>query len=84
MDRQATWNGFGNGMSRSFELAVAPAIFALFGLMVDRWLGTVPVFTVVLAVLAMVGGFLRTYYEYQAAMEREDAQRPWGKANRRP
>lgn len=70
-------------MSRSFELAIAPMLFALLGLVIDRWVGTAPVFTVALAVLAMVGGFIRAYYEYAADMDREAAQRPWGKASSR-
>jgi F0F1-type ATP synthase assembly protein I len=54
--------------SGSFELAFAPVIMALIGLWIDRTAGTVPVFTVTLAVLGGVGAGLSTYYSYRHAM----------------
>jgi F0F1-type ATP synthase assembly protein I len=33
-------NGFGDALSRAFELAATPAIFGGIGWLLDRWLGT--------------------------------------------
>jgi hypothetical protein len=73
------YNGFGNGLARAFELALTPAIFAGFGYGLDRWLGIVPVLTIVLFLLCVVGMFASTWYAYEARMQAEDACRPWAR-----
>ena len=42
--------GFGDGLSAAFELVVTPAIFGFLGFLLDRLLGTVPLFTLVFSV----------------------------------
>ena len=37
-------NGFGEALAKAFELAVTPAIFAFLGHLLDRRLGTSPLF----------------------------------------
>ena len=53
----------------SFELAFAPVIMALIGLWIDRTLGTVPLFTITLALVGVVGAGIKAYYSYGHSME---------------
>ena len=63
--RQDTYNGFGNALSRAVELVAAPLLLALLG-----WLFS-PVAALVLGLVGVVGQFLRMYYAYSYAMDRE-------------
>jgi F0F1-type ATP synthase assembly protein I len=67
--------GFGEGFTYAFEFAITTALFLGFGWLVDRWLGTEPVFMIVFAVLGLVGQSLRLYYTYEAKMKALDAER---------
>lgn len=51
--------------SGSFELVFAPVLMALMGLWMDRSLGTLPVFTVGLAVFGAIGAAVAQYYTYR-------------------
>jgi len=66
----------------SFELAFAPVLLALGGLWLDRTIGTVPVFTIVLAFLGLAGTSVKLYYSYRHTMSELDAGSPWGSAGR--
>ncbi len=72
--------GLGDGFTRAFEIVLAPAIFGLLGLAVDRALGTVPAFTTALAVLALTGVFVKTYYVYAEQMRQHEEGRPWARS----
>jgi hypothetical protein len=72
-------NTFGLGFSRAFELAVTPALFGAMGYGLDRWLGTLPLFTAILSVLVLIGMLLRTWYGYCYRMEAIEAQGPWAR-----
>jgi F0F1-type ATP synthase assembly protein I len=76
-DRRATYRGFGDGFTQAFETAVIPALLALGGLKIDQWLGSVPVFTVTLALVGMVACFLRIYYDYSAKIDAQEKDRVW-------
>lgn len=71
-DRQQTFRGFGDGLSRAFELAAVPALFAVVGHMLDRRLGTIPLFTVVLIIFAVVGMFVRIWFAYDREMNEHE------------
>jgi hypothetical protein len=71
------YRGFGEGLSRAFELAVTPAIFGAGGYALDRWLGIVPVFTTIFVLLAVVGLLLRVWYGYVYRMQALEASGPW-------
>lgn len=71
------YNTFGQGFSRAFELAVTPALFGALGYGADRWLGTLPLFTALFSLVALVGMLLRTWYGYCYRMEALEAQAPW-------
>jgi F0F1-type ATP synthase assembly protein I len=50
------------------------------GYLIDRVLGIVPVFTLILLVMAVVATFIKMYYTYDAQMKQHDAESPWGRA----
>ena len=77
------YNGAGEGMSRAFELALTPAIIGGFGYLLDRWLGLVPVLTIVFFLVAMAGLMARMYYSYDARMKEHDAASPWASSEAR-
>ena len=66
--------GFANALSRAVEFAATTAIFCGLGWLVDRWLGTAPIFLIVLTVLALLGQFARFWYAYDAEMRRHEAE----------
>lgn len=77
--RQETFSGFGNGLALAFELAMVPFLFGLGGWVLDRWLGTAPLLMIVFALVAIVGLFVRTWYDYEQRMQAHDAAGPWAK-----
>ncbi len=74
--RRDLYNGFGNSMARAFELAAIPLIFALPGWGLDRWLGTGPLFALLGGLFGLAGVAARSYYEYAARMDQEQAALP--------
>lgn len=71
------YQGFGSGQSGAFELAVTPVILSGIGYLVDRWLGIVPVATIVLFLVGIVGLSARLWYGYDARMRAHEASGPW-------
>lgn len=71
-DRRELYNGFGDGLSRAFELAITPLIFGFFGYVIDRWLGVVPMFTLALGLFTLVYMFIRMWWAYDAKMKQYD------------
>lgn len=67
-DRQAAYNGFGETLARAFELVVTPLVCGFLGWLLDRWLGTAPVFAVALFALAIASTAVKMYYGYAAEM----------------
>ncbi len=65
MDSRSDFTRSLHRSSGSFELVLAPVILALVGLWLDRTLGTLPVFTVGLAVFGAIGAGVAQYYAYQ-------------------
>lgn len=57
------------------EGAFTLALFLGVGFLLDRWVGTTPLFMVLLPVLAAVGLFYSWRTHYFAAMDRHDAER---------
>jgi len=74
------YNGAGEGMARAFELALTPAIIGGFGYLLDRWLGLLPVLTIVFFLVAMVGLVARLWYAYDAEMKLHENAGPWAEA----
>jgi F0F1-type ATP synthase assembly protein I len=70
-ERASSSDLFGRGM----DLALALLVFVLLGWALDNWLGTKPLFIIVFAVLAVVGGGARLKYSYDEAMQRHERER---------
>lgn len=81
-DQREMYRGFGDGFTRAFELALTPAVFAGFGYLLDKWIGILPVLTIVLFLMAIAGQFVKMYYAYDARMKVHEAAGPW--ASREP
>ena len=52
----------------SFELVLSPLILGFLGFLLDRAIGTVPVFAILFAIAGMAGAACRVYYGYRYAM----------------
>lgn len=78
-ERRELNNGFGNAMSRAFELAATPAIFAGFGWLLDRQLGTSPLFLLVLFFFAIAGVCYMTWKRYEEEMQAHEAEAVWNR-----
>jgi F0F1-type ATP synthase assembly protein I len=76
--RRDLYNGFGEGLQQAFEFAAVPAVFGVGGLLLDGWLGTLPLFTILLGLFGVVGTFVRMWIHYDARMRREEAARSAG------
>lgn len=74
--------GFGDAMSRATEIALLPALFAGLGWLLDRWLGTAPVFLVGLLLFAFAGMLVRTWLGYDAEMKRHESTGAWRREGR--
>ena len=76
-DKRALNQGFGDGMSRAFELVVTPLVFGGIGWLIDRVAGTSPFFVVALGLFGVVGTFVRLWYGYDAEMRSHEATGRW-------
>ena len=76
-DDRKMWQGFSDALAYSEQLAGTTVIFVLLGLWLDNSIGTRPLFTVVLGLLAAIGLGTRAYYQYRADIAREEEGKPW-------
>ena len=71
-DKRELNNGFGDAMARAVELVVTPGIFGFLGWLLDRWLGTTPLF----ALLFFVGVFAyvawKLWMGYETSMQQHE------------
>ena len=67
--------GIGDTLARGFEWAATIAIFLGLGFLLDRILGTTPIFMVVLFVFALVGQIVRAYFHFGDEIDREATAR---------
>ena len=75
-------NGFGNALNSAVELAVTPALMSLLGWQIDRWLGTSPLFLIVLFTFTYV--VWRQFVVYDATMTRKEQDLLGPKTDRKP
>ena len=71
--------GFDDGLSQALSLVAGPVLFAFLGYLLDEALGPGPIFTLVFGILAFLGAVLALYFRYQAAMARQEADKPWNR-----
>ena len=68
--------GADDGITAAFELVLTPALFALFGWLVDRWLGTTPLFVLAFAGIVLAYEVWRLWYNYTERMKSYEAALP--------
>jgi len=69
-----------NRTTGSYELVLSPLILALAAFLVDRWLGTTPVITIIGAALGLAGAVVKLVYGYNADMAAHETNAPWAPA----
>jgi F0F1-type ATP synthase assembly protein I len=57
--KRDSYNGYGNGLARAFELTATPALFGFIGRLIDRKAGTSPFVMISLILFAIVGMFIK-------------------------
>ena len=62
-------------LGRGMDNALTLALFVVGGLALDHWLGTSPIFVIALMLLAAIGLFARSKYQYDARMDELQAER---------
>ena len=62
-------------IGKGIDVALVTLSFLGIGYALDRWLDTKPLFMIVLVVLALIGEFVRFWYDYDARMKVLEAQR---------
>ena len=67
--------GTDDRLGKSIDVALVTLVFLGVGYLLDRWLGTKPIFMIALVVLALIGEFVRFYYDYDARMKVLEAER---------
>jgi F0F1-type ATP synthase assembly protein I len=67
-------NGFGNALNAAVELAVTPAALAFIGWQIDRWLGTAPLFLILLFTFTIVYVAWKQFRAYDATMRRQEQE----------
>ena len=72
--RQELNNGFGDTLAVAFELALTPAIFAFLGWRLDLWLGTTPLFLLVLFLLVMGYEIWKLFSRYDTRMRAHEQE----------
>ena len=82
-ERRELNNGFGEALSRAFELAATPAIFAGLGWLLDRALGTSPLFLIVFFLFAIAGVGYMTWFKYEQEMQEHEAEAVWNRSKKR-
>ena len=67
--------GTDDRLGKSIDVALVTLVFLGAGWALDRWLDTKPIFMIAFVVLALIGEFVRFWYDYDARMKVLEAQR---------
>lgn len=73
--RDSRAGGADDNLGRGMETALLLAFFLGIGWLVDRWLGTRPLFMIGLVLFAAAGSFVKMKLDYDSRMERLEAER---------
>ena len=68
-------NNSDDNIGRGMEFAAMVLLFFGAGYALDSWLGTKPIFMIVLVILAIVGQFASLYYGYDERMKAHEQRR---------
>lgn len=68
-------DGAGAGaLGHGMDMAITVLVFLALGALLDRWLGTKPLFMIIFVVLALVGRFIKIWFDYDSAMKSHEAR----------
>lgn len=70
-----TVKGTSDKLGIGIDVALVTLVFLGLGYLLDRWLDTKPVFMIVLVCVALIGEFVRFWYDYDARMKVLEAER---------
>ena len=73
-ERRALTNGFGDALAKAFELVTTPAVFGFLGWLLDRWLGTEPLFLLTFVIVVFGYEVWKLFTGYGAAMAEHEAR----------
>lgn len=73
-ERRETYNGAGEAWARAVDMTVTPLIFGFVGYRLDLWIGTLPVFTVVLSLFCLGYVVWKACNGYVAEMQVHEAK----------
>ena len=79
--RRQLYSGYADGMTRAFELVVAPLVFGLIGFGLDRVLRLTPVLTIIAVVVAFAGTGVKLWYGYDREMRQHDNGAVWARTD---
>ncbi len=65
---RVTPHGAGDALSTAFEMTATPALFAFFGLLVDRGVGTAPLFTILFCAVVLAYTTWKVFRRYDQRM----------------
>jgi F0F1-type ATP synthase assembly protein I len=77
-ERRELNQGFGDALAQAFEVVATTAIFFFLGWLLDRWLGTSPVFMITLSLVCLVGKLYLMLVAYNEKMKRLEGERRAG------
>lgn len=73
------YEGFGEANTRAFELVLVPLVFGFVGFLIGNAVGLVLPLTLGLGIFGLIGAMLKAYYEYKAAMAKQEEGMPWNR-----
>jgi len=73
-----------DALGRGMDFAIGTLLFFGLGFGLDRWLGTTPLFMILLVVVGIVGQFARIWFRYEHSMRALEAERAAGSRARAP
>ena len=69
-------HGAGDALSTAFEMVATPALFAFFGLLLDRAVGTTPLFTLLFMAIVLTYVCWKVFKRYEQRMQTFESKLP--------
>ena len=69
-------HGAGDALSTAFEMVATPALFAFFGLLLDRGVGTTPLFTLLFMSIVLAYVSWKVFKRYEQRMQTFESKLP--------
>lgn len=77
---RVTPHGAGDALSTAFEMIATPALFAFFGLLLDRGVGTTPLFTLLFMSVVLAYTTWKVFKRYEQRMRTLESRLPGRRA----